>query len=265
METPTEETQIPATTAQKSEEIASEKTITAAEFLQQETKRIKRRVFATWFLGGALVVGVGVYLTWLYGALTSVFLDPMTLAATISGTVSEHAPEYVRNVEEEIKDQAPTLSANVSSQVTTLLPKIRQKGEAQVDHVLATMPTLKTELADVIQAYIVENEKELKDFYSSHSEEEFATYFLQNIKTQLTRGFEEHLRQESGLGLSDVKSLSLARLTEINNYLVELRNKSRYRMTRSEALQRRVIATWLELLSEMNIHFEAVSPTIGEQ
>ena len=182
-------------------------------------------------------------------SIRNVIFDTQGIATIVANEIDVNLPSQLAVIESSLIQTAPENSKKLVSNIKAIAPEINVKAKESINHVIAMMPTLREDLSGAIEAYFVENKEDMKSFVEGHSEQEFASYFMDDLLATLSLRFEEELKSEGGFDA--IKSMSLKRLTSLNNHLNSLANKNRFDLTQDEQLQRRAIVSWVKLLENL--------------
>lgn len=218
-------------------------------FLLSEIERNKELTKKTWKWGSVAVVVLALYLTAILSSVRSVVFDSEGIAAIVSNEIDRKLPEQLSAVENTLIADAPENASNLILAILSTLPNVRKQGQQVIDEVYTSIPLLGEEVTSTIKAYMAENGDELRDFAQTHSEQEFATYFMDELTANIMLDLDLHLKQNGEKkGLGAVKELSLSRLVALNTYLEKLANTGRFDLSERELLERRTLVTWLKIL-----------------
>lgn len=220
-------------------------------FLVAETERNIEIAKKTWRWGSVAVVVLAIYFTTLISSVRSVVFDADGIAAILSSELDKKLPEQLGMLEGALIAQAPSNARNLVSEITKVLPRVRVEGQNAIEEVSNSIPLLGEEVTSAIKAYVADNREAIQDFAKTHSEQEFANYFMSDLFAHVILDVDTKLKQagEPG-GWNAVKAVSLKRLVALNNYLERLANTGRFDLSEEEQLQRRTIVTWIKLLEE---------------
>ena len=218
-------------------------------FLLSEIESNKLIAKKTWTYGAIGVVVLALYFATMLSSVRSVVFDTAGIAAIMTSELDKKLPEQLANIENSLIAQAPQNSSNLVLAILSILPNVRKQGEHVIEEVYSSIPLMGEEITSAIKAYTADNKESIREFAKTHSEQEFAAYFMDELFANVMLDLDLHIkRQGEARGFGAVKDLSLKRLIALNSYLEKFAKTSRFDLTEKEQLERRALVTWLKIL-----------------
>lgn len=213
------------------------------DFLNEETIRTRRGVSMTYSLGIVASILVAGYMFFILKFVNEA-IEPRTLAGFVGMQAEETLPKVIENTEQALVGQANELAEQTSRDFIRLVPKFREQGVDFMDRALNEgIPYLSTEFSTIISDYIDANADELKEFADSHSNDEFATFFTEELVAELTKQLDQHLAlQFDGRSIDYFHDNLTLSLMAMDQTLNELLNANPEDLDRRQRLQRRLLA-----------------------
>ncbi len=219
------------------------------DFLSKQISDNKVVTEKVWKWGGLALLVLSIYLSAMVSSVENVFFDTEGIATVVANEIDISLPGHLAAFESDLISTAPENTKSMVSNIAKILPELNSVAKEKINSVVDIMPVFKTELNDAIKAYFAENQEEMKSFVETHSEQEFANYFMDDLLATVSLSIDDKLKSEGGM--ETVKSLSLSRLVKLNSHLGYLAEKNRYELTEKEKLQRRTIVSWAKLLGNL--------------
>ena len=219
------------------------------QFPAEQVEKNKALTEKVWKWGGLGLLVLAIYLSAMVSSIKNVLFDTEGIATIVASEIDTSLPNHFATFETGLIESAPENTKSLVSNITKLLPELSSVAKEKINSVVDIMPVFKEELNETIKVYFAENQEDMKSFVETHSEEEFANYFMDDLLATVSLSIDEKLKSEGGL--ESVKSLSLDRLIKLNSHLGYLAEKNRFELTEQEQLQRRAIVSWTKLLQNL--------------
>lgn len=221
-------------------------------FLKAEVERNRLATRQIWQWGSVAVLVLALYFTAILSSVRSVVFDSDGIAAILSNELDKKLPEQLAVLERALISQAPINARTFIQTILGYLPSIREEGQNSIEEITSTIPMLGEEVNSTIKAYIADNRESIQEFANTHSEQEFAMFFMDDLFAHVVLDIDNKLKQAGEAeGWNGVKSISLKRLVALNTYLEKLANTGRFDLTEKEQLERRTIVTWVKFLDSL--------------
>ncbi len=214
-------------------------------FLEAETGRVNAQAKRSLVLGVLVFVMLLGYFGWLLRFVSTELLDSETLATITVGVVEDNINSYVKNIEAEVKNQAPHVAKDSVEQIKAVFPAFRLMIQSEFEDSSKLIPVLKSESQDAVRGFVRENASEIKALFEAHKEGEFAERALDATFKQLVSDLDK-----SGLNIREFNVSSLRLLTQLRDQMAVLAAKSPSEMTEMELKKARLIVGVLKGISE---------------
>lgn len=165
-------------------------------FLDSETARLQRHTRFTWILGGAFLLILIGYFTFIL-RMTQTFFEPHNAAYLITEQVRTNTPALLDDAEQTLKRKAPYVAEQMSATFLSLIPRLRQTAEEQIDFTIEQMvPQLSQDFQEIIVSYIEENGPEFQQFVRESQNPEVVEAFVDELAADLAYYLENTVRAE---------------------------------------------------------------------
>lgn len=230
-------------------------------FLSAEIARLKQRNRKAMIGGCALLLIVGLYLTFVTGFICSQVLDPKGAAQWVAYMAEQNLPVAMVETERTLTAQAPALAEQVMAGMPAIPGYIAAEARHQVDLVVdEVLPELSRELTLTLEDHFDSNAGDAHAFLAEHTNPELVDAFVDQITSDIATHLDEELRAESNGGLQHVTFMTLDALDVIDAQIEHLCTTTPENLTRQDWLQRRLVLLCLQSLDQLTLKSRASGP-----
>lgn len=225
------------------ESMSDEETLRLITFVQEEIKKAKRGIATSYGFGIVMILILAGYMSFALYQLNTA-LEPTMLAGLIGNTAEEATPDLVEQLETLLVESADDQAELLGRQITERVPEVFALARESIDATHTEyLPALSAEFSSALEEYIHANSDELKAFADSHTDEEFASYFVDSMMEELELRLDEWMQINfEGRDLDFVQENIRVSLLAMDETVTELLETEPENLTYRQHLQRRVLA-----------------------